>query len=104
MTLQEVENYYGKDSYSYIFEALSIIEDTFDFYINGNKDKYLNIFGKSEYRDTLYIKNALLGEYTFIVSFKDVKGIDSEEKVFKNEEEVYQYIQELFGVQISHGW
>lgn len=104
MTLQEIENYYGNDSYSYIFEALSIIEDTFDFYINCISDKkYLNISGKSEYGDILYIKNTLLGDYTFIVSFKDNKGINNEEKVFKNEIETYKYIQNLFGVQISNG-
>lgn len=103
MTLQEVENYYRKDSYSYIFEALSIIEDIFDFCINNKSDnKYLNISCKSEYGDILYIRNALIGDYTFIVSFKDAEGIDSEEKVFRDEIGVYKYIQNLFGLQISN--
>ena len=107
MTLQEVENYYGEDSYPYVFEALSIIEDCFEFYIKGNNKKQLWVECKSDISDatfTISYRGAVDNHYYDMIFRSNDKDNEEIRKYCNTEYEAYKYIQELFGVEITHGW
>lgn len=101
MTLQAVENFYGDKGYPYIFKALSIIEDNFEFYIKDKRK--LSIKCQSDISDfELYIHHVGTEYAAFCVSYREEKGETPIEKHFRKEYDVYKYIQELFGVEISN--
>lgn len=95
MTRYEVEKYYGK-SYQKITEVLMYLVETFTFKVDKSRGKCLEVECKDERGRYLKVSHRISNKYPYNVWWKSNRYENMEQKHFRTQSEVVEYIKSIF--------